>query len=137
MFFKTLNDQNGAGIKAPFHMLNTGAEYVLPWVIDSYFSAIGSITARFSTNELHVLLNAKPGFALAESRFNSAAFIREIIASCLKNLTHKRYGVTLEKIEKKLQQLNERQTFMIAMWIHAFWQASPQKDHEQYISRSK
>ena len=139
MFLSARNHgrQDEAWSKELFNASNAGAEFVLPWIIDRYFSVIETIKTKFSAGELKILLNANPGISFDGPDFKAETFIKEIADLCKKKSMHVLYGTSLENLDKKLRQLDEKQTFFLALWIHAFWQGDSQKDIEKYISLGK
>ena len=55
-----INDDQERWLKDYFRTKSAGAEFILPWAVDTFFRAITSIKHMFSAAELKTIVEARP-----------------------------------------------------------------------------
>ena len=97
-----ISDNQEKWLKDYFRTKSAGAEFILPWAVDTFFRAIGGIRAIFTEEELKTIVEAHKDI-------------------CDTNGVHKKYGASRSSLETKLKQLDDTQATALMIWAVAFW----------------
>ena len=97
-----INDDQERWLKDYFRTKSAGAEFILPWAVDTFFRAITSIKHMFSAARLSYLL-------------------LRVTDACDVNNVHLRHGVSKSSLESKLKGLDDTQATALMVWASAFW----------------
>ncbi len=120
------------------HTKNAGAEFILPWAVDTFFQAIAGIKKLFTRAELKALLEAHKGLRLLPDHTRLSYLLRHIDTLCTDTGLHTRYGISHSSLETKLRRLDSTQTTALMVWASAFWLGpnSTAEGMDDYIGQS-
>ena len=108
-------------LKDYFRTKSAGAEFILPWAVDTFFRAIAALKRAFTTAELKTILEAhKEGRLLPESSRLSYLTLR-VTDACESTLLHTKHGASKAALESKLKRLDDTQATALMVWASAFW----------------
>lgn len=114
-------DQQERWLRDYVHTKNAGAEFILPWAVDTFFQAIAGIKGIFTVAELKALIEAHRGLRLLPDHTDLAFLLRHIKRLCESSDLHTRHGISLSSLETKLHRLDTTQTTALMVWASAFW----------------
>lgn len=121
-----INDDMEGHLKALFKTKSAGAEFILPWAVDTFARAVGQLKAEFSAGELKTVVEAyrKVSRLLPEQCKRSYLQLR-LREACAEEHVHNQHGASWPSLERKLERLTDLQAAALMVWASAFWQ-SPQ-----------
>ncbi len=117
-------DQQERWLRDYVHTKNAGAEFILPWAVDTFFQAIDGIKKTFTDAELKALLEAHKGLRLLPDHTRLSYLLLHIDTLCKTTDLHTRYGISHSSLETKLRRLDSTQTTALMVWASAFWLGS-------------
>ncbi len=110
-----INDEQERWLKDYFRTKSAGAEFILPWAVDTFFRAMANIKQMFTVGELKTIVEAHK-----DTRLLSYLLLRVSDACELNNL-HTRHGASRSSLESKLKSLDDTQATALMVWASAFW----------------
>lgn len=108
-------------LKDYFKTKSAGAEFILPWAVDTFFRAINSIKSQFSTPELMTIVEAHKDIKLLPDQSRLAYLQLRVQDACELDLIHTKYGASKGSVEAKLKRLDDTQATALMIWATAFW----------------
>lgn len=114
------NDQE-KWLKDYFRTKSAGAEFILPWAVDTFFRAINSIRSNFTPGELKTIVEAHRDIKLLPDHTRLTYLLLRVMDACDVNLIHTRHGASKTSLEAKLKRLDDTQATAIMVWASAFW----------------
>lgn len=108
-------------LKDYFRTKSAGAEFILPWVVDTFFRAITSIKHSFSDSELMLIIAAHKNLRIQPDNSNGDYLRLRVEDACSTNQLHTIYGISRETLEAKLRRLNNTDATALMVWAAAFW----------------
>ncbi|BBD07414.1 hypothetical protein DFE_0688 [Desulfovibrio ferrophilus] len=130
-----VSDEHEQWLKEYFRTKSAGAEFVVPWAVDTFFRSINAVRGQFSTAELKTVLEAHKDVKLLPDQSRLAYLQLRVQDACELNMTHTKYGASKANLEAKLKRLNDTQAAALMIWATAFWVSKEQKesDMEEYV----
>lgn len=116
-----ISEQQEQWLKDYFRTKSAGAEFVLPWVVDTFFRAVTNIKNTFSNVELKAIIEAHKDFKLLPAHTRLSYLMLRVNDACDLSSVHSRYGVSRSSLEAKLKRLDDTQAAALMVWASAFW----------------
>ena len=107
-----------------FSSRTAGAEFMLPWFMDTCFTATARLKALFTEPELKTVIEAHRNILLDTSHLRLAHLLLQVSERCEREGLHKHYGVELAALENKFRQLNDTEAAVLILWAASFWHVS-------------
>lgn len=108
-------------LKDYFRTKSAGAEFILPWAVDTFFRAIANIKEIFSASELKTIVDAYRDARLTPETTRLSYLLLRVSEACDLNSVHLRHGASKSSLESKLKSLDETQATALMVWASAFW----------------
>ena len=108
-------------LKEFFKTKSAGAEFILPWAVDTFFRALNGIKSQFSEAELKTIVEAHKDIRLLPDQSRLAYLQLRIQDACDLDLVHTKHGCSKTNLETKLKRLDDTQATAIMIWGTAFW----------------
>ena len=108
-------------LKDYFRTKSAGAEFILPWAVDTFFRAIGAIKSTFTPGELKTIVEAHKDVRLLPENTRLSYLLLRVNDACDVNLLHTRHGASKANLEAKLKRLDDTQATALMVWAAAFW----------------
>ena len=123
-------------IQEYFRKKNAGAEFLLPWTIDIWFSTVDSLKALFNHAELKTIIDAHKNIAVNTSHLQLSHLLTYVLENSIKKELHPKYGSDPQILENKFRQLDEVQITVLILWSSAFWrtQSCSAQTMEKYLA---
>ena len=116
-----INDDQERWLKDYFRTKSAGAEFILPWAVDTFFRAITNIKHLFSAAELKTIVEAHRDMKLMPDHPRLSYLLLHITDDCDNNSIHLRHGASKSSMETKLKGLDDTQATALIVWASAFW----------------
>ncbi len=129
------NRQQVRQVKDYLSAKTIGAEFILPWAIDTFFQAIANFKKTFTSQELKALLETHKNLRLLPDHARISYLVLRFGNLCETDGLHKRYGINRANLEAKLRRLDDPQATALMVWASAFWvnHDGSAKDMDSYI----
>ncbi len=108
-------------LKDYFRTKSAGAEFILPWAVDTFFRAINGLKNSFTPGELKTIVEAHKEIKLMPDHTRLSYLLLRVADACESNGVHTRHGVGKEVLEAKLKRLDDTQATALMVWAAAFW----------------
>lgn len=108
-------------LKDYFRTKSAGAEFILPWVVDTFFRAITSIKHSFSDSELALIIAAHKNLRIQPDNSSKDYLRLRVEDACNSKQLHDVYGISRETLGAKLYRLNNTDATALMVWAAAFW----------------
>jgi hypothetical protein len=108
-------------LKDYFRTKSAGAEFILPWAVDTFFRAINSIRSNYTPGELKTIVEAHRDIKLLPDHTRLSYLLLRVMDSCDVNMIHARHGASKTSLEAKLKRLDDTQATALMVWAAAFW----------------
>lgn len=116
-----ISDNQEKWLKDYFRTKSAGAEFILPWAVDTFFRAIGGIRAIFTEEELKTIVEAHKDTRLMPDHTRLSYLLVRVMDVCDTNGVNKKYGASRTSLETKLKQLDDTQATALMIWAVAYW----------------
>jgi len=116
-----INDEQERWLKDYFRTKSAGAEFILPWAVDTFFRAIQSLKGVFSPAELKTIVEAHKDMRLQPETTKGAYLLLRIADACEKTELHIVHGASKTTLETKIKRLDDTQATALMVWSAAFW----------------
>ena len=116
-----ISDDQEKWLKDYFRTKSAGAEFILPWAVDTFFRAISSIKNAFTLGELKTIVMAHKDVRLLPEHTRGSYLVLRVMDACDLNMLHDRYGASKDSLEAKLKRLDDTQATALMVWAAAFW----------------
>jgi hypothetical protein len=116
-----ISDEQEKWLKDYFRTKSAGAEFILPWAVDTFFRAIGSIKGLFSGAELKTIVEAHKDMKLLPDHTRQSYLLLRITDACDVGNLHVRHGASKSSLEAKVKRLDDTQATALMVWASAFW----------------
>lgn len=125
-------------LKEFFKTKSAGAEFILPWAVDTFFRALNSIRSMFSASELKTIVEAHRDVRLLPDQSRLAYLQLRIQDACDLDLVHTKYGASKGSIEAKIKRLDDTQATALMIWATAYWVSKENQETplEEYVSNN-
>ena len=108
-------------LKDYFRTKSAGAEFILPWVVDTFFRAISSSKQTFSDSELALIIAAHKNLRIQPNNSSKDYLRLHITEACEAKQLHNVYGLSRDTLEAKLGKLDNTHATALMVWAAAFW----------------
>jgi len=116
-----INDDQERWLKDYFRTKSAGAEFILPWAVDTFFRAITGIKHIFSAAELKTIVEAHKDMKLMPDHTRLSYLLLRVTDACDVNGVHLRHGASKSSLETKIKSLDDTQATALMVWASAFW----------------
>ena len=116
-----INDDQERWLKDYFRTKSAGAEFILPWAVDTFFRAITGIKHIFSAAELKTIVEAHKDMKLMPDHTRLSYLLLRVTDACDINGVHMRHGASTSSLEAKIKSLDDTQATALMVWASAFW----------------
>lgn len=116
-----INNDQERWLRDYFRTKSAGAEFILPWAVDTFFRAITSIKQIFSASELKTIVDAHKDIKLTPESTRLSYLLLRVSDACDLNSVHIRHGASKSSLESKLKTLDDTQATALMVWASAFW----------------
>lgn len=116
-----INDEQERWLRDYFRTKSAGAEFILPWAVDTFFRAITSIKQVFSTSELKTIVEAYKEARLTPESTRVSYLLLRVTDACDVNNLHAKHGASKSSLESKIKTLDDTQAAALMVWASAFW----------------
>jgi hypothetical protein len=116
-----ISDDQERWLKDYFRTKSAGAEFILPWAVDTFFRAISSIKGIFSAAELKTIVEAHKDLKLLPDHTRQSYLLLRITDACDGGNLHVRHGASKSSLEAKVKRLDDTQATALMVWASAFW----------------
>jgi hypothetical protein len=116
-----INDEQERWLKDYFRTKSAGAEFILPWAVDTFFRAITAIKHLFSAAELKTIVEAHKDMKLMPDHTRLSYLLLRVTDACDVNGLHLRHGASKSSLESKIKSLDDTQATALMVWASAFW----------------
>jgi len=116
-----INEQQERWLKDYFRTKSAGAEFILPWAVDTFFRAIASIKTIFSSAELKTIIEAHRDMRLLPDHTRLSYLVLRVNDACDINNIHTKHGASRSSLEAKIKRLDDTQATALMVWAAAFW----------------
>ncbi|UZP67443.1 hypothetical protein N1030_00290 [Desulfovibrio mangrovi] len=114
------NDQE-KWLKDYFRTKSAGAEFILPWAVDTFFRATMQIKSQFSAPELKTIVEAHKDIKLLPENTRLDYLLLRTRDACEVQNLHLKHGASKTSLEAKLKRLDDTQATALMVWAAAFW----------------
>ena len=116
-----INEQQERWLKDYFRTKSAGAEFILPWAVDTFFRAITTIKGTFTGPELKTIREAHRDQRLLPAHTRLSYLLLRVADLCEQTDFHSRYGASRTSLEAKLKRLDDTEATALMVWASAFW----------------
>ncbi len=114
------NDQE-RWLKDYFRTKSAGAEFILPWAVDTFFRAIAGIKNTFSPAELKTIVESHKDLKLLPDHTRLSYLHLRVMDACDVANVHLKHGAAKAPLEAKIRRLDDTQATALMVWASAFW----------------
>ncbi|MFI3271259.1 MAG: hypothetical protein R3Y11_04010 [Pseudomonadota bacterium] len=119
--YDNIDAQQNAQIKNYYRTKHAGTEFVLPWAVDVFFTAIAHIKEYFSVPELKTIVAAHHSVKLSMESINATALHLLIQSACDRDALHMRHRASRDVLEAKIRKLDDKDAAALMVWAASFW----------------
>ena len=116
-----INDEQERWLKDYLRTKSAGAEFILPWAVDTFFRAMANIKQMFTAGELKTIVEAHKDTRLLPDHTRLSYLLLRVSDACELNNLHARHGASRSSLESKLKSLDDTQATALMVWASAFW----------------
>lgn len=116
-----INENQERWLKDYFRTKSAGAEFILPWAVDTFFRAITGIKQIFSASELKTIVESYKDARLTPETTRLKYLLLRVSDACEVNGVHLKHGASRNSLESKLKSLDDTQATALMVWASAFW----------------
>ena len=115
-----INERQERWLKDYFRTKSAGAEFILPWAVDTFFRAITTIKAHLP-DRTQTILEAHRDQRLLPAHTRLSYLLLRVADLCEQTDFHSRYGASRTSLEAKLKRLDDTEATALMVWASAFW----------------
>ena len=136
MFRRHHQEEQDTWLKELFQSRRAGAEFMLPWTIDTYVTTVASLKKTFSPAELKTFIDAHKDVELAPEDLRAAHLLLQVMERCDSDGLHSRHGADPRDLKAKFRQLDDSKAAVLILWASAFWRglSTGEQALEKYIA---
>jgi hypothetical protein len=109
-------------LKALFRTKSAGAEFLLPWAMQTFGRALGQLKTEFSASELKTIVEAyKKVSRLLPEQCRQSYFLLRMREACADESVHLVHGASWPSLERKLERLDDTRAAALMVWAIAYW----------------
>ena len=133
---RTNADEQDVWLREHFRSRTAGAEFMLPWTIDTLFGTVAALKSLFTPAELKTIIDAHKNIVIDTSHLRLTHLLLHVMEQSDRKELYKKHGSNPRNLETKFRQLDDAQASVLILWASAFWRGqtcSPQA-LEKYIA---
>ena len=111
-----ISDDHEKWLKEYFKTKSAGAEFILPWAVDTFYRAVNSIKSIFSAPELKTIIEAHKEVRLLPDQSRLAYLQLRVQDACELDLVNTKHGASKHSLESKLKRLDDTQATALMIW---------------------
>ena len=136
MFRRHHQEEQDTWLKELFQSRRAGAEFMLPWTIDTYVTTVTALKQTFSPAELKTVIDAHEGVSIDTAHLRVAHLLLQVMDRCDRDGIHTRHGSEPHALEAKCRQLDDTKAAVLILWASSFWRGknTSAQAMEKYIS---
>lgn len=119
--YGNIDAEQNAQLKNYYRTKHAGAEFVLPWAVDVFFTAVAHMKEYFSVPELKTIVAAHHSIILSMESINATALQLLIQSACDRDSLHLRHRTSRDVLEAKLRKLDDKDVAALMVWAASFW----------------
>ena len=123
-----VTDEHEQWLKEYFRTKSAGAEFVVPWAVDTFFRSINAVRGQFSAGELKTIIEAHKDVKLLPDQSRLAYLQLRVQDACDLSMLHTKHGASKANLEAKIKRLNDTQAAALMIWATAYWVSKEQVD---------
>ena len=133
-----INDAQEKWLKDYFRTKSAGAEFILPWAVDTFFRALNNIRSMFTSDELKTIVEAHKDSKLMPDNTKQNYLVLRVLDQCDSNNIHDKYGANRSSLETKLRALDDTQSTALMIWASAYWvsRTNTAQSLDEYVSQN-
>ena len=116
-----ISEQQERWLKDYFRTKSAGAEFILPWAVDTFFRSINAIKQMFSSAELRTIIEAHKDLKLLPDHTRLSYLLLRVMDVCDMTDVLARNGASRSSLEAKIKRLDDTQATALMVWASAFW----------------
>ncbi len=116
-----ISNEQERWLKDYFRTKSAGAEFILPWAVDTFFRAISSLKGIFTPAELKTIVEAHKDIRLLPDNTRLSYLLLRVTDACETNNIHTRHGAGKTGLEAKIKRLDDTQATALMVWAAAYW----------------
>ena len=116
-----ITEEQERWLKDYFRTKSAGAEFILPWAVDTFFRAILSLKGSFNPAELKTIVEAHKDVRLLPDTTKGSYLLLRVMDACETNELHGSHGASKSALETKIKRLDDTQATALMVWSAAFW----------------
>lgn len=116
-----INNNHEQWLKEYFRTKSAGAEFILPWAVDTFFRALNGIKSIFSAPELKTIVEAHKDIRLLPDQSRLAYLQLRIQDACDLDMVHNKHGASKASLEAKVKRLDDVHATALMIWATAYW----------------
>lgn len=116
-----ISEQQERWLKDYFRTKSAGAEFILPWAVDTFFRSINVIKQMFSSAELRTIIEAHRDLKLLPDHTRLSYLLLRVMDVCDVTDVLTRNGASRSSLEAKIKRLDDTQATALMVWASAFW----------------
>ena len=129
-------DEQDVWLREHFRSHTAGAEFMLPWTIDTWFGTVSALKSLFTPAELKTIIDAHKNVVIDTSHLRLTHLLLHVMEQSDRKELYKKHGSSPRNLETKFRQLDDAQASVLILWASAFWrgQTCPPQALEKYIA---
>ncbi|MDR1490995.1 MAG: hypothetical protein LBS65_11090 [Desulfovibrio sp.] len=116
-----INNEQERWLKDYFRTKSAGAEFILPWAVDTFFRAITAFKGAFSPAELKTIVEAHKDVRLVPDTTRGSYLLLRVMDACELGNAHVLHGASKSTLEAKIKRLDDTQATALMVWASAYW----------------
>ncbi len=116
-----INAEQERWLKDYFRTKSAGAEFILPWAVDTFFRAISALKGAFTPGELKTIVEAHKEARLLPDTTRLSYLLLRVSEACETASIHTLHGASKASLEAKIKRLDDTQAAALMVWASAFW----------------
>ena len=136
MFRRHHQEEQDNWLKELFQSRRAGAEFMLPWTIDTYVTTVAALKETFTPAELKTVIDAHKDVTIETSHLRVAHLLLQVMDRCDRDDIHTRHGSVPRELEARCRQLDDTKAAVLILWAASFWrgQSTSAQAMEKYIA---
>ncbi|MBO4295283.1 MAG: hypothetical protein IKT16_05640 [Desulfovibrio sp.] len=116
-----INEEQERWLKDYFRTKSAGAEFILPWAVDTFFRGISNVKSIFTPAELKTIVDAHKDVKIDPDNTRPSYLAVRILDACDRNKINAAHGASKSSLELKLRTLDDTQAAALTVWACAYW----------------
>ena len=133
---RSSTDEQDVWLREHFRSRTAGAEFMLPWTIDTWFNTVAALKSLFTAAELKTIIDAHKNVVIDTTHLRLTHLLLHVMEQSDRKELYKKYGSNPRNLETKFRQLDDAQASVLILWASAFWrgQTCSSQALEKYIA---